>query len=64
MVVYDFFARECVPYKVLLLRLAKRLDAEEMTIHSDGTITLMGKDGCICRRYKPSSEEINKHKMD
>lgn len=43
---------------IALNRYAKRLGAEEMTIHKDGTITLMCKDGCICDNYLPTSKEL------
>ena len=60
MTVYNFCEKMNVPYKLLLEKWAKRLDAEEMTIHRDGSVTLMCKDGCICKRYTPTSKEIYK----
>lgn len=38
---------------------AKRLDAEECIIHTDGTVSLYCKDGCICEHYRPSERELN-----
>ena len=60
MTVYNFCEKMNVPYKLLLEKWAKRLDAEEMTIHRDGSVTLMCKDGYICERYIPTSTEICK----
>ena len=60
MIVYNFCRKISVDYKIQLQRWAKRLEADEMTIHSDGTITLMCKDGCICENYKPSLKELYK----
>ena len=60
MTVYNFCEKMNVPYKLLLEKWAKRLDAEEMTIHRDGSVTLMCKDGYICERYIPTSTEIYK----
>ena len=60
MTVYNFCEKMNVPYKLLLEKWAKRLDAEEMIIHRDGSVTLMCKDGYICERYIPTSTEIYK----
>ena len=44
---------------IAISRWAKKLDAEECTIHSDGTVSLYCKDGCICENYLPSGRELN-----
>ena len=46
-------------YIIELYRWAKRLEAEEMTVWSNGSVTLMCKDGCICDEYTPSNYELN-----
>ena len=45
---------------IALIKYARRLEAEELTIHKDGTITLMCKDGCICENYLPTAKELYK----
>lgn len=60
MTVYNFCKKMNMQYKMLLKKYAKRLEAEEVTIHKDGSVTLMCKDGCICERYTPTSKEIYK----
>ena len=57
---YNFCKRIDVETKVLLYKWAKRLEADEMTIHKDGSVTLMCKDGCICDNYKPTASELYK----
>lgn len=37
---------------------AKRLEATEVIIHSDKTVTLTCPDGCICNAYKPTPAEL------
>lgn len=46
--------------KIALYRYAKRLDATEMTIHKDGSISLFCDDGCICENYRPTAKELYK----
>ena len=46
--------------KIALDKWARRLEAEEMTIHKDGTVTLMCKYGCICENYRPAAKELYK----
>lgn len=41
-----------------IYRWAKRLEADEMIIHKDGTISLYCEYGGICERYRPSAREI------
>lgn len=43
-----------------LIGYAKRLDADEMIIHKDGSISLYCKDGGICEHYRPSRKELYK----
>lgn len=37
---------------------AKRLGADDVTIHRNGSITLECKNGYICREYKPTPKEL------
>lgn len=37
---------------------AERLEATDMTIHRDGTVTLFYHNDCICDRYLPSAKEL------
>ena len=60
MKIYDFSKNMEVSYKIALNKYAKRLEADEMTIHRDNSITLMCEDGCICEHYKPTSKELYK----
>ena len=57
---YNFCKRMDAPHKILLYKWARRLEADEMTIHKDGSVTLMCSDVCICERYYPSAKELYK----
>lgn len=57
---YNFCRRMDVSTKIALDRWARRLDADEMTIHKDGSVTLMCTDGCICENYTPTRNELYK----
>lgn len=48
----NFCRRISVADKIQLERYAKRLGAEEMVIHKDGTVTLTCTDGYICERER------------
>ena len=43
---------------VLLKEWAIRLEADEMIINSDASITLLCSDGCICDHYSPTIMEL------
>ena len=60
MTVYNFSKIIDVDTKILLDKWARRLGADEMTIHRDGSITLMCTDGYICERYRPTAKELYK----
>jgi hypothetical protein len=45
-------------YIIQVSRWAKRLEADDMTIHEDKTVTLECADGCICNHYKPTPQEL------
>lgn len=60
MTTYNFCRRMDVSTKIALDRWARRLDADEMTIHKDGSVTLMCTDGCICENYTPTRNELYK----
>lgn len=47
-------------YKEQVRKWAKRLEADEVTIHCDRSVTLMCEDGCICYRYNPQPCELQK----
>lgn len=47
---------------IAIYKYAKRLEAEECIIHSDGTISLYCKDGCICEHYSPGARELRNDK--
>lgn len=57
---YNFYKRLDVATKIALDKWAKRLEAEEMTIHKDGSVSLYCKYGCICENYMPTREELYK----
>jgi hypothetical protein len=56
----NFCKRMTVSMKIALDKYAKRLEAEELIIHKDGTITLLCKEGYICERYTPTAKELYK----
>lgn len=58
MTTLNFCTKMDVTTKIALNKWARRLDADEMTIHKDGSITLMCADGCICKNYKPTRKEF------
>lgn len=60
MIVYNFCKRMDVATKILLNKWARRLEADEMIIHRDGSITLMCTDGYICEHYIPTAKELYK----
>lgn len=47
-------------YLIQLNYYAKKLEAEDMTVHPDGSITLTCEDGYICERYQPTAKELNR----
>lgn len=51
------YSKEMLMY---IYKWAKVLGADEMTIFPNGKITLTCKDGCICNRYKPTTQELKK----
>ena len=58
MTIYNFCKKMSVQEKIMIEKWAKRLEAEEMTIHKNGSITLMCKYGYICERYTPTYKEL------
>ena len=44
--------------KLALEAWARHLEAEELTLNDDGTVTLESKDGYICENYTPTNEEL------
>lgn len=47
-------------YLIQLYYYAKRLGAEDMTVHRDGSITLICEYGYICERYRPTAKELKR----
>lgn len=37
---------------------ANRLDATDVTVHHDSSVSLLCEDGYICCRYQPSAQEL------
>lgn len=58
MKVYNFGKKNKVQRQIEVYNWAKRLEAEEMIIHNDGSITLNCRYGNICERYNPTSKEL------
>lgn len=54
------FGRHSKEYISSVWNYAKRLEAETITIHKDGTIDLFCSDGCICENYRPTAKELYK----
>lgn len=57
---YNFCKKISVSEKIALDKWARRLDADEMTIHANGSISLYCKDDCICENYFPAAKELYK----
>lgn len=60
MVTYNFCRKMDIQTKISIDKWARRLDAEEMTVHKDGSVTLINSEGYICENYRPSAKELNK----
>lgn len=56
----NFCKRMDATTRILLDKWAKRLNAEEMTVHKDGSVTLINSEGYICENYRPSAKELNR----
>lgn len=54
----NFCNRLDLNHIIALNKWARRLGADEMTIHKDGSVTLMCADGCICENYRPLAKEL------
>lgn len=54
------FGRHTIEYLVQLDSWAKKLEADTMIVHRDGTVTLSCKDGGICTQYRPTAGELRK----
>ncbi len=54
------FGRHAIEYLIQLESWAKKLEADTMIVHKDGTVTLSCKDGGICTQYQPTAEELRK----
>jgi hypothetical protein len=52
--------RVSVEMKKALWNWAKRLDATEMTVWHDGSVSLYEGNDCICERYNPTAKELYK----
>lgn len=58
MITTNFCKKMTVERKIALEKWAKRLEAREMTIHRDGSVSLYCEYGCICENYRPSVKEL------
>lgn len=47
-------------YIIKVAEWAKKIEADEMTIHHDLSVTLENRDGCICNHYKPTPQELRR----
>lgn len=54
------FGKHSKAYLIALDRWARKLEATDMVLHKDGTVTLSCKDGGICNNYRPTAEELRK----
>ena len=52
------FSKANLEYRIQIERWAKNLGAEEIVIHSDGSVTATCEYGSICNNYKPSAYEL------
>lgn len=57
------FGRNNKSYAIQVYYWAKRLGADECTIHTDNSVTLDCKDGNICDHFKPTASELS-HKSN
>lgn len=55
---YNFCKRMNVQTKIAINRWARRLEADEVTIHKDGTVTMTCEDGYICYHDRPTAKEL------
>lgn len=60
MTTYNFCRKMGAQTKIAINRWAKRLEADEVVIHKDGSVTLTCKYGCICNNYRPTAKELYK----
>lgn len=60
----NFCRRISVAEKIALDKWARRLEAEEMVIHQDGTVSLYCRYGIICENYTPSARELRRKECD
>ena len=54
------FGRHTIEYIIALDKWARKLEADDMVLHKDGTVTLSCKDGGICENYRPTAAELRK----
>lgn len=47
-------------YLIQVRRWATRLEATEMVVNKNGSVTLLCPDGYICNEYKPTAAELYK----
>lgn len=48
---------------IALNKYAKRLEADILIIHKDGSITLTCEDGIICDNYEPTAKDLYGYKQ-
>ena len=56
----SFCRKISVSDRIAFDKYARRLEADEMIIHENGSISLYCADGCICENYRPSAKELYK----
>ena len=54
----NFCKKMDITTKKAIWNWAKRLEATELTIHKDGSVTLTCEDGYICYKYRPAGKEL------
>lgn len=57
---FDFCKKMDIETKIAIKNWAKFLGTEELTIHRDGTVTMMCKDGCIGENDRPTRKELER----
>ena len=62
MIVTYLTKKVSVEMKKALWNWAKRLDATEMTVWHDGSVSLWEDNDNICEKYYPSAEELRLRK--
>jgi len=60
---YNMCKRMDKQTKIAINRWSKRLEADIVIIHKDGSVTLTCEDGIICDNYTPTAKDLYCYKQ-